>query len=77
MPEKIGKTNQVQLNANEIVIGIDGQQVKVPQIVRVYEFPDHDLIQIQGINSNDQDAKIEVPVKGGTIESFCEMDFTK
>lgn len=77
MPEQIGNTNQVRLDVDETIIGTDNQQVKVPQIVRVFEFPDHDLIQIQGININDEDSKIEVEVKGGTIKAFCAIDFTK
>jgi len=76
MPEQIGNTNQVKLLSNENVVGTDGNKMKVPQIVRLNEFPELDLVSIQGVDTGDQDVILEVEVKGGTIESFCAMDFT-
>lgn len=71
MPEHKGG-NIIHLNKDDTIGGTDGQTMKGPQDVRAYEFPDYNLLQLQGINTENQDVKMEVEVQGGTIDAFVK-----
>lgn len=70
MPELIAG-NLVQLREGESYTK-DGITINGFQVVRIDQFPGHDLIQIHGTDTEGNEAKIEIEVEGGTIENFCK-----
>lgn len=66
MPERVGKSDMVKVFQNEFFKTSDGTKITGPLVVRVHEFENLDILQIQA------EAGVLYEVKGKTIEDFLK-----